>query len=81
MSNLPVKADRRAREHFRVIGAAMAAKKEDQRRDALRTSAAERVAAGILIGHVPIDEATARSLDERALGQIGLARRRPKSTQ
>lgn len=65
------------RRHFTVIAEAMAAEKAAQRHEALCTTAAERVALGVLLGSaVPRDAAIDQALDERAVGQIGLARRR-----
>lgn len=51
----------------------MADKKVAQRREALTTSPAERVATGFLLGAVPRSRGTEQALDERAQGQIGLA--------
>lgn len=67
-----------SREHFDVIGAAMEAEKADQRLEALRTTPRERIEVGFLLGAVPRDEATERSLDRRADAQIELARKRPR---
>jgi hypothetical protein len=53
----------------------MAMEKAEQRADALRTTIAERIATGFLLGAVPCDEVTELALEQRALGQIGLARR------
>ncbi len=61
------------RDRFARIGAAMAEKKSEQRRDALRTTAAERVASGFLLGAGPRTPGVARALDRRAEQQIGLA--------
>jgi hypothetical protein len=61
------------RDRFARIGAAMADKKADQRRDALRTTAAERVAAGFLLGAGPRTPGVERALDRRAEQQSGLA--------
>jgi hypothetical protein len=61
-------------DRFARIGAAMAEKKVAQRRDALTTTPAERVAAGFLLGAGPRTPGTERALDERAQGQIELAR-------
>jgi hypothetical protein len=66
----------RDRLHFALIAEAMAVEKGEQRREALRTSPAERVATGFLLGAVPRDAATEAALDRRAAGQIGLAKRR-----
>jgi hypothetical protein len=66
----------RDRRHFAVIAEAMAVEKAEQRAQALRTTAAERIAVGFVLGAVPRDDATEQALDERAVGQIGLARRR-----
>jgi hypothetical protein len=66
----------RDRRHFAVIAEAMAAEKDEQRAQALSTTAAERIAVGFVLGAVPRHDATEEALDERALGQIGLARRR-----
>lgn len=62
------------RRRFARIGAAMAEKKAGQRRDALRTSPAERVAAGFLLGAGPRSPGAERALDARAEGQAELAR-------
>ncbi|MCW5892862.1 MAG: hypothetical protein KIT14_20305 [bacterium] len=64
------------RDRFVRIGAAMAEKKSEQRRDALRTPAAERVAAGFLLGAAPRTPGIERALDRRAEQQIGLAEAR-----
>jgi hypothetical protein len=64
------------RRHFAAIAEAMAAEKDEQRREALRTTAAERVLTGFLLGAVPRTTAIEAALDERAAAQIGLARRR-----
>jgi hypothetical protein len=64
----------RDRRRFARIGAAMAEKKAAQRRDALRTTPAERVAAGFLLGAGPRSPGAERALDERAAGQLELAR-------
>jgi hypothetical protein len=63
------------RRHFAIIAGAMATEKEEQRREALHTTAAERVATGFLLGAVPRSRAIEAALDERAAGQIGLAKR------
>lgn len=65
----------RDREHFSLIAAAMAAEKDEQRRDALETSVAERVAVGFRLGAGPRDAACEAALDKRAAEQIGLAER------
>jgi hypothetical protein len=65
----------RDRRHFDAIAQAMAMEKAEQRADALRTTIAERIATGFLLAAVPCDEATELALEQRALGQIGLARR------
>lgn len=54
----------------------MADKDDAERRRALETPARERVATGFRLGAIPLDEAQERVLHERALGQVGLARRR-----
>jgi hypothetical protein len=72
-------ANRRDRSHFALIAAAMKAEKEEQRREALQSTARERIAAGILLGAVLGDAAVAEALDRRAAAQIGLARKRPSA--
>jgi len=64
------------RRHFATIATVMGAEKDEQRREVLRTTAAERVLTGFLLGAVPRTPAIEAALDERAAGQIGLARRR-----
>lgn len=64
------------RRHFAAIAEAMAAEKDEQRREVLSTTAAERVRTGFLLGAVPRTAAIEAALDERAAEQIGLARRR-----
>jgi hypothetical protein len=65
-------ADRR---HFELIAVAMAAEKAAQRLEALDSTPAERVALGFQLGAVPRSDAIEAALDERAQGQLGLARR------
>lgn len=72
--NRPVSVSEKDRDRFVRIGAAMAEKKVAQRQEALTTTPAERVAAGFLLGAVPRTAGTERALDERARGQIELAR-------
>jgi len=62
--------------HFAAIAEAMAGEKRAQRAEVLRTTPAERVALGFVLGAVPLDAASQRMLDERAAGQLGLAQRR-----
>ncbi|MEO8604178.1 MAG: hypothetical protein ABI629_16500 [bacterium] len=66
----------RDRRHFALVGEAKAIERAEQRLAALRTTPAERIAAGFLLGAVPRDAAIEASLDARAEAQIGLARRR-----
>ncbi len=66
-------ADRR---HFALIAATMADEKAEQRREALQTSMAERVALGFRLGAGPHSAACEAALDARAAAQIGLAQRR-----
>lgn len=56
----------------------MAAEKSAQRAETLESTVAERMAMGMLLGAGPRDPTVERSLDERARGQIGIARRRPR---
>lgn len=63
----------RDRRHFQLVGEAMAAKKAEQRRDALSSTPAERVALGFRLGARTKPDATDAALDERAEAQIGLA--------
>lgn len=63
----------RERRHFQLVGEAMAAKKDEQRRDALCSTAAERVVLGFRLGAQPNSAASDAALDERADAQIGLA--------
>ena len=74
-------ASKEARRHFAAFAEAMADEKHEQRLEALRTTSAERIALGLLLGAVPRDAATERALDERAAGQIELARRRPPAAR
>ena len=60
------------RRHFAMVGEAMAAKRHEQRLDALRTPSAQRIAVGFLHGAVPRSAAIEAALDERASAQIGL---------
>ena len=62
----------RDRRHFEIIAAAMTEEKEEQIREALRTTPAIRVRTGFLLGALPA--AIVAALDERSEGQIGLAR-------
>lgn len=61
--------------HFQLVGEIMAAKKDDQRREALRSTPAERVALGFQLGARKQNDAIDAALDERADAQIGLAKR------
>lgn len=61
-----------------MIAAEMEAEKAEQRLEVLQSTARERIEIGFLLGAGPRDEATERALDERADGQIGLARKRPR---
>jgi len=63
--------------HFEAIGRAMAAEKLADCAQAAQSSPAERVRAGFLLGDVPRSSAIDAALDSDALGQLGLARRRP----
>ncbi len=63
------------RRHFQLVGEIMAAKKDEQRREALRSTAAERVALGFQLGARAQNDAIDTALDERADAQIGLAKR------
>jgi hypothetical protein len=65
----------RDRRHFKLVGETMAAKKDEQRREALRTTPAERVALGFLLGARQQDGAIEPALDARADAQAGLAER------
>jgi hypothetical protein len=71
---MPVSA--RERLHFALIGEAMADEKRAQRRDALASTPAERIAVGFRLAAVPRDAASEALLDARAAGQLGLAARR-----
>jgi hypothetical protein len=62
------------RDRFARIGAAMTDKKTAQRRDALLTTPADRVATGFLLGAGPRSPGIERALDDRAERQIELAR-------
>jgi hypothetical protein len=66
---------RGARRHFEAVAEAMAAEKHDQRLEALRSSAASRVRAGFEVGSISLPPGGELALDERAEGQVGLARR------
>jgi len=68
--------DPAARRHFDAVARAMDDENDAERRQALETSALERVATGFRLGAFPLDEAQERALDERTRGQIGLAQRR-----
>jgi hypothetical protein len=65
----------RDRPHFDAIARTVAMQKAEQRAEALRTTIAERIATGFVLGAVPCDEATELAREQRALGQIGLALR------
>lgn len=68
----------RDRQHFALVAEVMAEVKDEQRRDALATTAGERVRIGFLLAALPRAAASEVLLDERAAGQIGLAERRPR---
>ena len=68
---------RRDRSHFELIGEEMRAEKEEQRRETLVGSLADRIETGLLLGAFPRDAATEEALDRRADEQIELARKRP----
>lgn len=74
-------AGRKDNAHFAAIADAMRIKGREQRMESLRLTAAERVAAGFLLGAVPQSAAVTAALDRMADGQIELARRRPKRRQ
>lgn len=64
------------RRHFALIATTMADEKAEQRREALQTSMAERVALGFRLGAGSRSAACEEALDARAAAQIGLAQRR-----
>jgi hypothetical protein len=74
-------AGRKDQAHFDAIADAMKAKSRAQRAESLLLTAAERVAAGFLLGAGPQPTAVTAALDRMAEEQIGLARRRPKRGQ
>ena len=71
----------RQRAHFEAIAEAMRREKDEQRLSARRSTAAERIEIGYRLGMVPTSRAIEEALHERALGQIGLAQRRPSRTR
>jgi hypothetical protein len=64
--------------HFEAIGRAIAAEKRRDYAEAIRTSPAERIQVGFLLGDLPRSEAIEAMIEADAVGQIGfaIARRR-----
>jgi len=75
--NPDVARNKRDVAHFEAIGQALAAARDADIVDATVSSPAERVRAGFLLGDVPHSVAVDAAIEAEALGQIGLANRRP----
>jgi|GEM_PF-5248330 len=67
----------RERSHFDAVKRAIGAAKIADCVEVAATSAADRVRTGFLLAQVPLSPAVEKAIDADALGQIGLARRRP----
>ena len=63
--------------HIEAIGRAMDAEKLADCGEWMRSSPAERVRIGFALGQVALSPAVELALDQQALEQIGLAKRRP----
>jgi hypothetical protein len=71
----------RDQSHFEAIGRAMATAKVADRAAVATSAPAERVRIGFLLGDVPRSAAVEAAITADALGQIGLARKRPVRTR
>jgi hypothetical protein len=76
-----VAVSKRDRARFEAIGEALAAARHADFVEATISTPAERVRTGFVLGDVPRTAAIDAAMDADALGQIGLAQRRPVRRQ